>query len=244
MNVPRARGPGFSGGQARLGGPAEIGGQAGTQPTFLDPRPTSSRQGARLGAGTERSVSNKRQRNGSEGEWQEPAGPRGARKKKDKMPTARGTADFGKFLDLQRPVEIYIGNGNPTINKERIVGFLSENAEKNNVANFKVDEIVTLTKVENPSRRSWKLRVPAPLQEFMLSEACYPVGWEYRKWDFYGPKRQVRGERKEPARGQRMQEQVELVARTGPVVAAVTAAASQAATEHRHNGVEMEQSDW
>ena len=60
-------------------------------------------------------------------------------------------------------------------------------------------EKIVFTKVENPRSRSWKLRVPARLQVFMLSEVCYPIGWEFRKWDYYGPKRQARGERKEPA---------------------------------------------
>ena len=57
---------------------------------------------------------------------------------------------------------------------------------------------------------------------------CYPICWEFRKWDFYGPKRQVRGEMKEPARaGQRLQEQVKLVAKTVPVVVAPEAAAPE-----------------
>ena len=88
------------------------------------------------------------------------------------MPTTKGTADLGDFQVLQGPVEIYIGNINPSISKERIVGFL--NAERNKMADFKVDEIVPLTKVENPRSHSWKLRVPSRLQVFMLSGHVTP----------------------------------------------------------------------
>ena len=52
------------------------------------------------------------------------------------MPRNRGTADLGEFQDLQGPVEIYIGNVNPSISKERIVGFLMDNAEKHKVEDF------------------------------------------------------------------------------------------------------------
>ena len=69
-------------------------------------------------------------------------------------------------------MEIYVGNIDPKISKEAIVTWLGKIAEKNDVVYFKVNEIVTLTKVENPRIRSWKLRVPARLQEYMLSARC------------------------------------------------------------------------
>ena len=118
-----------------------------------------------------------------------------------------------------------------------------------------MNNIVPLTKVENPRCRSWKLRVPARLQDYMLSVECYPVGWKFRKWDFHGPK-----QRKTTA-GQRTQERVEPVPRLvsrpspeGPPVVAVTEAgvavtaaaevSAEAASEHSHGDGEMEQSGW
>ena len=78
-------------------------------------------------------------------------------------------------------MEIYVGNIYPSLSKERVVDFLIKNAERNEIADIKVDKIVSLTKVENPRIRSWKLRVPAQLQDYMLSEECYPVNWEFCK---------------------------------------------------------------
>ena len=85
---------------------------------------------------------------------------------------------------------------------------------------------------------------------YVLSEACYPVDWEIRKWDFYGPKQ------RKTTTGQRTQEQVELVPRLvtrpapeGPPVteagtAVAAAAEAPAANEHSHSGEEREQSGW
>ena len=129
-------------------------GSQADQPTLLDPCPMRSRGGVKQGARTERSVSRKRQRNGSGGEWQEPARPRGARKKKEGMPTSRGTASLDDFPDLEGSVEVYIGNVNPHLTKDRIVEFLERNATQRGVEDFKVEEIVPLTKVENPRSRS------------------------------------------------------------------------------------------
>ena len=47
-------------------------------------------------------------------------------------------------VDLQGPVEIYIGNTHPGATKERVEVFLKENAAVNNIHDFKVDKIVTL----------------------------------------------------------------------------------------------------
>ena len=44
--------------------------------------------------------------------------------------------------DLQGPVEIYVGNVHSSISRKRIVEFLMENAERNKVVDFNVDEIV------------------------------------------------------------------------------------------------------
>ena len=76
-------------------------------------------------------------------------------------------------------MEIHVGNVNPQISKEAVVDWLARNAERNRVANFNVDKIVTLTRVETPRIRSWKLRVPARLQDYMLSKMGYPVNWEF-----------------------------------------------------------------
>ena len=65
------------------------------------------------------------------------------------------------FPDLEGPVEVYIDNVNPHLTKDRIVEFLERNATQRGVEDFKVEEIVPLTKVENPRNRSWKLWVPA-----------------------------------------------------------------------------------
>jgi hypothetical protein len=116
-----------------------------------------------------------------------------------------GTANWGNSSDLQGPVEIYIGNVNPTTEMEQVVIFLKENAAMNHIADFKVDEIVPLTKVPNPTSRSWKLRVPKRLETYMLSSHCYHQGWQFRKWDFHGPKRRT------PTNGQ-----VEMVPRILP----------------------------
>ena len=107
-----------------------------------------------------RSASTKRQRNGSVGEWQEVAAPRGVRKRQERGPTITGTAIWGSALDLQSGVEIYIGNTHSGATKEKIEAFLKENAAVNDILDFKVDEIVTLDKIPNPPSRAWKVRVP------------------------------------------------------------------------------------
>ena len=97
-------------------------------------------------------------------------GGRGRRRRGSPRPGGRRT---GKgFVDLQGPGEIYVGNIDPKISKEDILTWLGKIAERNVVMDFKVNEILTLTKVENPRIRSWKLRVPAQLQEYMLSARC------------------------------------------------------------------------
>ena len=138
-----------------------------------------------------RSASTKRQRNGSDGEWQEVAPPRGVKKRQEQGPTSTGTANWGSALDLQCGVEIYIGNTHPLTTKERVESWLYEAAAAHNVSNFNVDDVVTLNKTPNPPSRSWKVRVPKRFDKWMLDPCFYQEGWRFRNFDLHGPKRGV-----------------------------------------------------
>ena len=138
-----------------------------------------------------RSASTKRQRNGSEGEWQEVPLPRGVKKRQERGPTSTGTANWGSAVDLQCGVEIYIGSTAHHSTKEKIQEWLYEVAATNNVDDFRVDDIVTLNKTPNPPTRSWKVRVPKRFEKWMLDPNFHQEGWRFRKFELHGPKRGV-----------------------------------------------------
>ena len=170
-------------------GQAGAGGQ--TPPTFLEPRPPRQRRKVSQGGGVVRSASTKRQRNGSEGEWQEVPPPRGVKKRQERGPTLTGTANWGSAVDLQCGVEIYLGSTSHKSTKELIQKWFYEVAARNNVDDFRIDDIVTLNKTPNPPTRSWKVRVPKRFEKWMLDPNFHQATWSFRKFEPHGSKRGV-----------------------------------------------------
>ena len=128
----------------------------------------------------ERSHSNKRRRGSEgEGEFQEVQSRR-ARKPRARAKAVTGTADLEEFADLAGPVDFWIGNTRANTTKEKVVEVLKNCALAIKVDNFVVDSVVPLTKEDNPRSRSWKVSVPARLEEVMANGAMYPRGWSYR----------------------------------------------------------------
>ena len=134
----------------------------------------------------ERSHSGKRQRLGEgEGEWQEVTTKS---KKKERAKVVIGTADLAEFSDLAGPAEFWVGNTRSTTTKEKVEDVLKLCAEKLGVTDYMVEQVVCLTKEENPRTKSWKVAVPARLKETMTNPAMYPPGWSFRAFHA-GPRR-------------------------------------------------------
>ena len=69
---------------------------------------------------------------------------------------------------------------------------LQKCAESLAVQNFRVENVHSLTKDQDPWSRSWKVSVPAQFKELMSNPAMYPKGWSHRPFT-KGPRRQERG---------------------------------------------------
>ena len=150
--------------------------------------------GARPGAKArpDRSTSNKRRREGEgEGEWQEVHNNRG-RKPRPRAKVVEGTAVLAEFDDLAGPEQFWIGNTRPTTDSEKVKEVLKKCADNLSVKDFKVDNVHSLTKEQDPWSRSWKVSVPAQFKELMSNPAMYPRGWSHRPFT-QGPRRQERG---------------------------------------------------
>ena len=91
-----------------------------------------------------------------------------------------------------------MGNTRADTVKEKVEEVLKLCAEKQSVQDFKVEDVVSLTKEENPRTRSWKVVVPARLRDVMSNPAMYPPGWSFRAFR-QGPRRLESGAR--PAKG-------------------------------------------
>jgi hypothetical protein len=139
-------------------------------------RATGAGRQAGQGARVERSTSKKR-RLGEEGEWQDVA-PR--RKPKPRAKAATGTAVLAGFSDLAGPAEFWIGNTRPDTRQEQVTEALIECARIKGVEGFKVEDVMSLTKEDNPRSRSWRVQVPASMKEAMADHAMFPYGWKHR----------------------------------------------------------------
>ena len=179
----------------------------GNHPSFFGSRPPVRVAGRQLLVASqdarprERSISAKRVRTGSAGEYREQPGPRGARKQRARAKGATGTGpDLEGLSDLAGPVEWYIGNTHPSQNEETVKDTLQKYAEHHKVEDFVVEKVSPLTKDLNPRNKSWKIVVPARLKETMEKPDMFPKGWITRAFTFHsGPRRQERvgQERKE-----------------------------------------------
>ena len=149
-----------------------------------------ARPGAR--ARPDRSTSNKRRREGEgEGEWREVQHNRG-RKQRPRAQVAEGTAVLAEFDNLAGPEQFWIGNTRPSTDSAKVKEVLQKCAESLSVQNFRVENVHSLTKDQDPWSRSWKVSVPAQFKELMSNPAMYPKGWSHRPFT-QGPRRQERG---------------------------------------------------
>ena len=82
--------------------------------------------------------------------------------------------------DLAGPAEFWVGNTRADTSKEKVEEVLKQAADNNKIVDFKVEEVVCLTKEEHPRTKSWKVTVPARLRENMLKPEMYPAGWTFR----------------------------------------------------------------
>ena len=95
---------------------------------------------------------------------------------------------MAEFPDLAGPAEFWVGNTRADTVKEKVEEVLKLCADKQSLVDFKVEDVVSLTKEENPRTRSWKVVVPARFKEVMSNPAMYPPGWSFRAFRS-GPRR-------------------------------------------------------
>ena len=63
-----------------------------------------------------------------------------------------------------------------------------------------MEDVLSLTKEENPRSKSWRVQVPARLKEVMADPAMYPYGWKHRPFHA-GHRRQEAAAQGTPATG-------------------------------------------
>ena len=82
------------------------------------------------------------------------------------------------------PVSLFIGNTNPKSVKESIEKVVLQCANETSANKLKVEdiEVTSLTKVENPRTRCWKLTVPNKWRETFRDDSFWPMGWSHRPW--------------------------------------------------------------
>ena len=197
--TPRVRGPGPGQGRAAQG-------EAVRQPPNFFNR---GRQdgGLKLVHGRQprqdsSSSAGKRQRTDEEGGWQE---QRPYRSNGRQQHAARPKAQVLKgssteFAELAGPVTWWVGRCRPEVNEDKVKEVLTKLAEKCGVTDFSVESVHSLTKDPHPWSRSFKVCVPAQLEEQMRNPQMYPASWESRAFTQW-PSRQQKG-----SRGPRLQE--------------------------------------
>ena len=163
-------------------------------------RLTRAEQGGRVTSGrgrVERSRSGKRQRLHS-GEEEVTGGDRWEvvnhqkPKRKERPKAASGTSNLPQFVDLAGPAEFWVGNTRSSTTKEEMEETLVTSAKALDNEDFKVEQVVCLTKDENPRTRTWKVSVPARFREVMGNPGLYPPGWSFRPFTV-GPRRKEGG---------------------------------------------------
>ena len=102
---------------------------------------------------------------------------------------ARPTAKFGtRVVNMEgaeaAPVSFFIGNTNPKSVKESIEKVIIQCANETSVNKLKVEEIevISVTKVDNPRTRCWKLTVPNKWRETFREDSFWPMGWSHCPW--------------------------------------------------------------
>ena len=102
---------------------------------------------------------------------------------------ARPAAKFGtRVVDMEgaeaAPVSFFIGNTNPKSVKESIEKVVLQCANENSENKLKVEdiEVISVTKVDNPRTRCWKLTVPNMWRETFRDDSFWPMGWSHRPW--------------------------------------------------------------
>ena len=184
IEIPMARD--FAGIVGGNGDGAKNGGSSGgQQPSFFH-RQGRVPDGGRRTARYHRSPSVKRAREGvGEYEWYTVTN-----KRKPKPKVVAGTADLPGLGELAGPVHYWIGNTHPSTNIEMVEKVLTKCAESLEVENFGIEDVLCLTKDDNPRSRSWRVTVPARLKEAMENPAMYARGWSHRVFNFRpGPRK-------------------------------------------------------
>ena len=132
------------------------------------------------------------------------------------------------FAELARPVTWWVGNCRPNVTEEKVKEVLEQlAATKCGATDFSVESVHGLTKDPNPYSRSFKVCVPACLEELMRDPRLYPVSWEYRAFTRW-PGRQQQAPRAPQVQGgpghQVVVDSEALMTEAGPEAAASGAA--------------------
>ena len=169
----------------------------GLQPTFFNRGRKDGRQqaGQSQQLRQERSSSaGKRQRTDDEGGWQEQrpyrSSGRQQRAGRPKAQVVKGSST--EFAELAGPVTWWVGKCRPEVTEDKVKEVLTKLANKCGVKDFTVESVHSLTKEPNPWSRSFKVCVPARLEEQMHNPEMYPASWESRAFTQW-PSRQERG---------------------------------------------------
>jgi hypothetical protein len=140
------------------------------------------------------SSAGKRQRTDEEGRWQE---QRAYSSKGRQQHAARPKAQVLKgssteYAELAGPVTWWVGKCRPEVTEDKVKEVLLKLAEKCGVTSFVVESVQSLTKEANPWSRSFKVCVPARLEEQMRNPEMYPASWESRAFTQW-PSRHQKG---------------------------------------------------
>ena len=168
------------------------------QQDFLQ-RPTRADQNGRAAntrGRVERSSSSKRRRLSQEEDSMEPWRSQGRpRRVKARPKVNTGNANMVGLEDLAGPAEFWVGNTRADTSNEKGEDVLKQAADNIKIIDFKVEEVVCLTKEDRPRTRASRVTVPARLRDHMLKPEMYPAGWTFRAFTTW-QKRPEEGARK------------------------------------------------
>ena len=130
------------------------------------------------------SSASKRQRL-DEDEFQEQRRRRGGGRQQQRPRPAviKGTSD--QFAELAGPVHFWVGKCRPELEEDRIKEIIMSCAESCEVTDFKIESVKCLTKEPNPWSKSYKVTVPARLEEAMKNPRMYLPTWEARPFTMW-----------------------------------------------------------
>ena len=126
---------------------------------------------------------------------------RDRKKTKNRPKVNTGSANSEGLLDQAGPGYFWIGNTRADTDKDKVEDLLKIAADNLEVQNFKVEEVVCLTKDPHFRTKSWKVAVPSRLCETMLKPEMYPAGWTFRPFTLWhkGSSKRSDGAKSEPA---------------------------------------------